>query len=82
MAKTERQETIEALIEAGMSPEDAESTQRYAETRPVTTPAHTVRGGKDASIYGAYGINHDMDCPGCKDTPYLISPRSDTYWTS
>lgn len=48
----------------------------------VTTPEHTVRGGKNARIYGGYGITHDMDCPGCKDTPYTSSPRSETYWAS
>jgi len=43
---------------------------------------HTVKGGKPASIYGGYGVTHDMDCPGCKDTSFTASPRSETYWSS
>jgi len=45
-------------------------------------PVHTVRGGKPASIFGGYGVTHDMDCPGCKDTSFTASPRSETYWSS
>lgn len=29
-----------------------------------------------------YGQTHDADCPGCKDTPFTASPRSETYWAS
>jgi hypothetical protein len=29
-----------------------------------------------------YGETHDMDCPGCVDTPFTASPRSETYWAS
>lgn len=29
-----------------------------------------------------YGFPHDLDCPGCVDTPFTASPRSETYWSS
>lgn len=62
--------------------EEEERRAKLERARAVTTPEPTVRGGKDARVYGAYGIRHDMDCPGCQDTPYLSSPRSETYWAS
>ena len=43
---------------------------------------HTVRGGKPAAQFGAYGVTHDMDCPGCEGTSFTASPRSETYWSS
>jgi hypothetical protein len=49
---------------------------------PAGSPVHTVKGGKPASIYGGYGVTHDMDCPGCQDTSFTASPRSETYWSS
>jgi hypothetical protein len=51
------------------------------ETVHEAAPVHTV-GGKTSAEGWAYGVTHDMDCPGCKDTPFLISPRSETYWSS
>lgn len=44
-------------------------------------PVHTVRGKTSAEGW-AYGVTHDMDCPGCKNTPFTASPRSETYWAS
>jgi hypothetical protein len=52
--------------------------KKFSETEPV----HTVRGGKPAREFGGYGVTHDMDCPGCQDTSFLASPRSETYWSS
>ena len=39
-----------------------------------STPKHTLRPGSD--------MFHTMDCPGCQDTPFTSSPRSETYWSS
>jgi hypothetical protein len=47
-----------------------------------STPVHTVRGGKPAAEFGAYGVPHDMDCPGCQGTSFTASPRSEAYWAS
>lgn len=44
-------------------------------------PRHTVNG-KTSEDGWPYGTIHDMDCPGCKDVPYLASPRSEAYWSS
>lgn len=43
---------------------------------------HTVRGELVGMEGLPYGTTHDMDCPGCVDTPFLASPRSETYWSS
>ncbi len=50
-------------------------------------PVHGHRiGGKPIGPDnpGAYGRTHDMDCPGfgCAATPFTLSPRSETYWSS
>lgn len=44
-------------------------------------PVHTV-DGKTSEDGWPYGTTHDYDCPGCVDTPFLASPRSETYWSS
>ncbi len=46
--------------------------------------AHTIEGKpiNDDTNPGAYGRVHDMDCPGCINTPFTASPRSETYWSS
>jgi hypothetical protein len=31
---------------------------------------------------GEYGRTHDTDCPGCQNTSFTASPRSETYWSS
>lgn len=31
---------------------------------------------------GSYGRTHDFNCPGCVNTSFLASPRSETYWAS
>ena len=49
---------------------------------------HTVGGiviGTHGTKYAdgiPYGTTHDMDCPGCQNTPFTASPRSETYWAS
>ncbi len=52
---------------------------------PTTLSAfkvHTI-GGKPPPPEGwRYGQTHDMDCPGCINTPFTASPRSETYWSS
>lgn len=54
----------------------------------VGSTIHTARGSVIGDPNGAfpdgipYGQTHDMDCPGCKDTPFTASPRSETYWAS
>ena len=45
-------------------------------------PVHTVRGKVIGPEGSPYGVTHDMDCPGCKDTSFTASPRSETYWSS
>lgn len=35
---------------------------------------HVLRPGSD--------MFHAMDCPGCMNTPFTLSPRSETYWSS
>lgn len=45
-------------------------------------PVHTVRGKPIGPEGSPYGVTHDMDCPGCVDTPFTASPRSETYWSS
>jgi len=45
-------------------------------------PVHTVRGKVIGEEGSPYGVTHDMDCPGCQDTPFTASPRSETYWSS
>jgi hypothetical protein len=47
-----------------------------------STPVHTVRGHAIGPEGVPYGTNHDMDCPGCANTPFSLSPRSDHYWQS
>ena len=42
---------------------------------------HTVHGEVNTEGW-PYGTTHDMDCPGCQDTPFTASPRSETYWAS
>lgn len=37
-------------------------------------PAHVLRNGST--------MFHAMDCPGCANTPFTLSPRSETYWCS
>jgi uncharacterized CHY-type Zn-finger protein len=37
-------------------------------------PLHTLRPGST--------MFHTMDCPGCQNTPFTASPRSETYWCS
>lgn len=44
-------------------------------------PRHTVRGQTSENGW-PYGVTHDMDCPACQDTPFTLSPRSETYWAS
>lgn len=60
---------------------------RYTVTYNVLAPVpvsdtHTVRGKPIGPEGVPYGTTHDMDCPGCAGTPYLLSPRSETYWSS
>lgn len=43
---------------------------------------HTVRGLPIPPEGLPYGTTHDMNCPGCAGTPFLASPRSETYWSS
>jgi hypothetical protein len=42
---------------------------------------HTVNGQTSAEGW-PYGTTHDMDCPGCSDTPFTSSPRSEAYWSA
>ena len=50
-------------------------------SRPRPSPVHRSRGRIVGREGIPYGQTHDMDCPGCADTPSLLSPRSDTYWS-
>lgn len=50
--------------------------------RPIDMTVHTVRGREIGPEGSPYGVTHDMDCPGCRDTPFTASPRSETYWSS
>ena len=52
-----------------------------AEPEPAR-PVHTVRGKVIGPEGSPYGVTHDSDCPGCIDTPFTASPRSETYWSS
>lgn len=46
-------------------------------------PQHKVKGVyKHSQVMWQYGERHDMDCPACQDTPFTLSPRSETYWAS
>ncbi len=55
---------------------------------PAPKPIHTVDHvaiGTPGTKYAKgipYGTTHDMDCPGCINTPFTASPRSETYWSS
>jgi len=87
---------VQAAVAAGQDRNGVEGSMAYWEsetryywvyakvelsTRPAR-PVHTV-GGKPIGPEGVpYGTTHDWDCPGCKDIPYLSSPRSETYWAS
>jgi hypothetical protein len=58
-------------------------TFRHAVTVPEPPrPVHTIRGKPIGPEGSAYGVTHDMDCPGCRDIPFTLSPRSETYWCS
>ena len=48
--------------------------QLWEETDEPETPKHTLRPGSD--------MFHTMDCPACQDTPFTLSPRSETYWSA
>lgn len=50
------------------------------DTNHILRPQHKIRG--EIGAKGEYGQRHDMDCPGCQDTPFTLSPRSETYWAS
>lgn len=55
----------------------------FMRDRATDRDVHTIGGrpiGPDNP--GHYGRTHDFNCPGCIDTPYTISPRSETYWAS
>lgn len=43
---------------------------------------HTHRGEVIGLEGRPYGVTHDMDCPACQGTPFTLSPRSETYWSS
>lgn len=45
-------------------------------------PIHTVRGEPIPPEGLPYGTLHDMDCPACKDKPFMLTPRSESYWAS
>jgi hypothetical protein len=38
----------------------------------VSRPQHVLRTGST--------MFHAMDCPGCVNTPFTASPRSESYW--
>lgn len=63
---------IEELVSTGIDVDEATAMARAT---------HTVMG-KTSEDGWPYGTTHDYDCPGCQDTPFLISPRSETYWSS
>lgn len=49
---------------------------------PVARVIHTI-GNKPIGPEGAeYGVRHDYNCPGCINTPFTASPRSETYWAN
>ena len=50
--------------------------------RATDRHVHTYRGQPIGPEGLPYGTPHDYDCPGCIDTPFTLSPRSETYWSS
>jgi hypothetical protein len=68
--------------ETELTPDHVNNPKRYMAAKAPIEKNHTVRGGKPAAEFGDYGVTHDMDCPGCQDTSFLASPRSETYWQS
>jgi hypothetical protein len=52
---------------------------------PAQAGQHTIGGLPIGPTNpGQYGRTHDSDCqgPGCRDVPFTLSPRSETYWSS
>lgn len=60
----------------------ADLTERAIPTVDLTSTVHTVRGKVIGPEGSPYGVTHDMTCPGCQDTPFTASPRSESYWSS
>jgi len=63
--------------------------QKDQKAEETTRPIHTINGkqidnDKTSPTYnpGQYGRTHDYDCPGCANTKFTSSPRSETYWAS
>ena len=62
---------------------DEQLTLWYIDYDGNLQPQHKSHGewGHEQSRWD-YGRTHDMDCPGCQDTPFTLSPRSETYWAT
>lgn len=62
---------------------DEQLTLWYVDYDGNLKPNHKVKGViKHSQVTWQYGERHDMDCPGCQDTPFTLSPRSETYWAT
>ena len=76
--------TVGGFLDAMGAPDvDGGDLGNYGADSPAgrdVFPVHTRNGKADGPW--DYGMTHDMDCPGCKDTPFTASPRSETYWSS
>lgn len=68
-------------LEYDVPPDEMCACTEFVMDKPVN--GHLVRGEASATGW-PYGTTHDYDCPGpgCADTNFQSSPRSEHYWSS
>jgi hypothetical protein len=77
-----------ALANDGSGANDFAILTMVLDEQRARLPKHTRGGDVIGDPNGKYpngiqyGQTHDMDCPGCANTPFTASPRSETYWAS
>jgi hypothetical protein len=74
--------TDEEALAAVQATMDEEERMLRAQLAAAGFPVHKSRGKVIGPEGVPYGTTHDMDCPGCINTPFSASPRSEAYWSA